>query len=116
MVSAAGHVPCGLSKRVCRNAKAQDFVLRVSRFQPAACQRQLLTKMAIALHWGINLFVRRERTERRTRGPNVSTSGWRLLASGESLGNLVAQIGKFPLRFTQAIAHRCVQGCNTGEI
>ncbi len=55
MVSAAGNGPGGLVKRVCRNAKAQDFVLRISRFHPNASQRLRLGKMAIALHCGINL-------------------------------------------------------------
>jgi hypothetical protein len=55
MVSAAGIGPGGLVKRVCRNAKAQDFVLRVSRLHRDAGQWLRRVKMAIALHCGINL-------------------------------------------------------------
>jgi len=55
MVSAASEMPGGLVKRVCRNAKAQDFVLRISRFHQDACLWQRLGKMALALHCGINL-------------------------------------------------------------
>ena len=55
IVSAAGNMPGGLVNCVCRKAKAQDFVLRISRFHPDACLWQRLVKMALALHWGINL-------------------------------------------------------------
>jgi len=55
IVSAAGIRPGGLVNCVCRKAKAQDFVLRISRFHPDACLWQRLVKMALALHWGINL-------------------------------------------------------------
>jgi hypothetical protein len=54
-VSAAGIGPGGLVNCVCRKAKAQEFVLRISRFRPDACLWQRLGKMALALHCGINL-------------------------------------------------------------
>lgn len=55
MVSAASELRGGLVKRVCQNAKAQDFVLRISRFYSGASHRLRRVKMAIALHCGINL-------------------------------------------------------------
>jgi hypothetical protein len=55
MGCAAGHVPGGLAKRVCRKAKAQDFDLRASPVHRDAAHRLRLVKEALALHCGINL-------------------------------------------------------------
>jgi len=55
MMSTAGNLPGGPSKRVCRGAKAQDFCLRDSQFRRNTALRQWLGEMALALHYGINL-------------------------------------------------------------
>ncbi|MFC3099573.1 hypothetical protein [Altererythrobacter lauratis] len=97
MGAATGKPVTGAAECVCRGKKAQGLLLRESRGSRVAILRPPADHVALAFHHDINLYSLPKLHEMLFGSvPKRNVRAIAGLAFGESHGNLIARLGKFP--------------------